>query len=185
MNDKESGWKHKLVHELIEYWINVSYLTIFFSVFTSYRRIILVHYGISYANWGISLIKALVLAKVIMIGSLMHFGRNLEDRSLILPTFVKTFAFTLWVAFFAVVESAIHGFLHGKGMSGALDHLLIGGAYEFFARCLIVFCAFIPFFAFRELARVLCEGKLWELFFRRKPLTEIELGGCKKDKKAE
>ncbi len=181
MSETKSLWKHKFVQEFIDYWINVLYLAIFFSVFTSYQRLILADYHIPYANWGISLIKALVLAKVIMIGGLMHFGRNLEDRSLILPTFVKTFAFTVWVALFAVVESAIRGFLQGKGMAGVLDHLLMEGTYQFFARCLVVFCAFIPFFAFKELARVLCEGDLWKLFFRRTPLTELELGSCKND----
>jgi hypothetical protein len=67
-NEKKRGWKHKLVDEMIEYWLNVLYLAIFFAVFTNYRRIILAHYGISYYNYGISVIKALILAKVIMVG---------------------------------------------------------------------------------------------------------------------
>jgi hypothetical protein len=91
---------------------------------------------------------------------------------LIVPTLYKTVAFTLWVALFAVVESAVRGFLQGKGLAGALDHLLSEGKHEFFAKCLVVFIAFIPFFAFKELGRVLGKGKLGELFFRRKPLTE-------------
>jgi len=169
-NKKKTGWRHKLLHEMIEYWINVLYLAIFFSVFTSYRRIILAHYQISYANWGISLIKALVLAKVIMAGGLFQFGRSLEDKPLIFPTLFKTFSFTLWVALFVVVESAIRGFLHGKGLAGALDHLLSEGTHEFFAKCLVVFFAFIPFFAFKELGRMLGKGKIWELFFQRKKL---------------
>ncbi len=27
---KKSGWKHEVFHEMIEYWLNVLYLTIFF-----------------------------------------------------------------------------------------------------------------------------------------------------------
>ena len=180
-NKKKSGWKQKLILEMIAYWTNVLYLTLVFTVFTSYRRIILAQYNISYAHWGISLIKALVLAKVIMVGSLLHFGRSLENKSLILPTLFKSFTFTLWVALFAVVESAIRGFLHGEGMAGALDYLLSEGTHEFFAKCLVVFFAFIPFFAFKELGRVLGKGKVWELFFRRRPVTEADLVGGEKD----
>jgi hypothetical protein len=137
-------------------------------VFTSYRRIILAHYEISYAEWGISLIKALILAKVILIVDLLPISHRLEDKPLIIPTLYKTFTFSLWVALFALVESAIRGFLQGKGLAGALDHLLSEGAYEFFARCLVAFCAFIPYFAFKELGRELGKGKLGELFFRKK-----------------
>ena len=170
-NEKIANLKHKIFVEMTAYWINVLYLALVFSAFTSYRRLILAHYYISYENWGISLIKALVLAKVIMIGGIFHFGRSFENRSLILPTLFKAFLFTLWVALFATVESAIRGFLHGKGITGALDHLLSEGTHEFYAKCLVVFVAFIPFFAFKELGRILGKGKIWELFFRRKPLA--------------
>ncbi len=166
---------------MITYWINVLYLATIFAVFTSYKRLILAHYDIGYSDWGISLIKALVLAKFIMVGGLFHFGRNLENKPLILPTLFKTVIFTLWVALFAVVESAIRGFLHGKGLNGALDHLLSEGTHEFFAKCLVVFFAFIPYFAFKELGRVLGKGKIWELFFRKRPVTETDLRRGKKD----
>jgi len=165
---EKNGWKQKLFREMIEYWLNVLYLTVFFGVFTSYRRIILAHYDISYLNYGISLIKALVLAKVIMIGGMLHLGRSLESKPLIYPTLYKTFAFTVWVLLFAVVESAARGFLQGKGLDGALDHLLSEGIYEFFAKLMVVFFAFIPFFAMKELARALGRGKMSELFFQKK-----------------
>jgi hypothetical protein len=46
------------------------------------------------------------------------------------------------------------------------------GKDELLARCMIMFVAFIPFFAFEELERVLGEGKLSKLFFRRRSATE-------------
>ena len=180
-NKEKKGWKDKFFLEMIAYWINVSYLTILFGVFTSYRRLILANYDISYSNWGISFIKALVLAKVIMVGELFHFSRSLENKPLILPTLFRSVMFTFLVALFALVESAIRGFLHGKGLAGALDHLLSEGTHEFFAKCLVVFVAFIPFFAFKELGRVLGKGKIWGLFFRKGPVAEADVGGSKND----
>jgi hypothetical protein len=166
-NVEKTGWKHKLFLEMTAYWINVLYLTILFAVFTSYRRLILAEYDIGYSNWGISLIKAMVLAKVVMVAGLFHFGRSLENKPLIFLTLFRSVLFTLWVAIFALVESAIRGILHGKGLAGSLDHLLSEGTHEFFAKALVVFVAFIPFFAFKELGRVLGKGVIWELFFRK------------------
>jgi hypothetical protein len=111
-----------------------------------------------------------------MIGDMLHFGRGLQNKPLILPTLYKTFTFTLWVALFALFESAIRGFLHGKGLEGVLDHLLSEGTHEFFARCLVVFSGFIPFFATKELGRVLGKGKMWGLFFWKGPAALSDLG---------
>jgi len=171
-NQEKVDWKRKLFLEMTAYWINVLYLTALFAVFTSYRRLILANYNIGYSNWGISLIKALVLAKVIMVGSMFHIGRRLENKPLILPTLFQSVVFTIWVMLFALVESAIRGFLHGNGLAGALEHLLAEGTHEFVAKCLVVFVAFIPFFAFKELGRVFGKGIIWELFFRKGPGAE-------------
>lgn len=169
--------KQKLTHEMTEYLINFVYLALFFGVFTLYRRLILAEYHISYGDYWFSLIKALVLAKVIMIGDFLRLGRRLEDRPLIFPTTYKTVVFTLLVMIFSIVESIIRGLLHGKGLSGGLEELFSKGLYELLARCLMVFFAFIPFFAFREMERVLGEGKIRELFIRRISGTESGLSG--------
>src|SRR5262247_1110738 len=167
VNEVKVDWKRKLFLEMTAYWINVVYLTLLFAVFTSYRRLILANYNIGYANWGISFLKALVLAKVIMIGGLVHLGRRLENKPLILSTLFQSALFTCWVTLFALVESTVRGLLHGKGMAGALEHLLSEGTHELYAKCLVVFVAFIPFFAFKELGRVLGKGIIWDLFFRK------------------
>jgi hypothetical protein len=171
-SENNANWKRKLFLEMTAYSINVAYLTILFAVFTSYRRLILAQYDITYENWGISFIKAMVLAKVVMVGGLFHFGRRLEKKPLILLTLFNSFLFTVWVALFASVESAVRGLLHNKGLAGALDHLLSEGTHEFYAKCLIVFVSFIPFFAFKELGRVLGKGKIWEWFFRKGQVAE-------------
>ncbi len=65
VNSTKSDWEQEVVHEAIEYWINFIYLAFFFGMFTWYRRFILAEYQISYAHYGVSLIEAAVLAKVI------------------------------------------------------------------------------------------------------------------------
>ena len=171
---KKTGWKKRIVREVTDYFINFVYLGCFFGVFTMYRRLVLAEYEITYLNYGFSVIEALVLAKIIMIGDILGLGRGLEEKPLIIPTIYKVILFVVWVACFSVVEHMIEGLLHGKDLAQAFNDFLSMGTDELLARCLIVFFAFIPFFAFKELGRVLGEGKIHELFFRRKTSPESD-----------
>jgi len=165
---KPGGWKQKIAHEMVAYWINVLYLTVFFGMFFTYKRLVLAQYDISYEEYGISIIKALVLAKVIMLGDMLRIARGFEARPLVYPTLFRSVAFTFWVLGFVILEHLIRGFLHGKGLAGGFEEFLQQDRYELLGRGLIVFFAFIPFFAVKELGRVLGQGKIHELFFRRR-----------------
>jgi hypothetical protein len=160
--------KQKIIHEMKEYWINVIFLAIFFSVFVMYRRLTLAAYEITYENFGLGLVKALILAKVVLIIDALGQGRKYEDRPLIVSVLYKSLVFTFWALAFTVLEHAVGGFLHGKGLRGGLDELLGKDRYEMVAECLVLFFVFIPFFAFRELGRVLGEERIRNLFFRRR-----------------
>jgi len=167
-NTKKISWKQKLSRGFKEYWINVLYLTIFFSIFTDYRRLILAHYNIYYGNYGVSVINALILGKVILIVEHLPFGKGFEDRPLIIPTLYKSSIFTICVAIFIALESMAHRFFIAKSMAGVSGVPARHSVYEWTAGALMVFCAFVPFFAMRELSHVLGEGVIPELFFRRK-----------------
>ncbi|MFZ0130993.1 MAG: hypothetical protein WAK95_00510 [Desulfobacterales bacterium] len=171
---KKRNWKKILFEEMVEYWINVAYLALVFAVFTWYRRFLLAAHDITYTNYGVAVIEALILAKVIMIGAVLRLGRGLEHKPLIYPTLYKTVVFTLFVAVFTLMEHAIKGLLTGKGFTGGLVDYFGKGPHEFFAGCLIIFVAFIPFFAVKELGRVLGQDKIVALFFQRRadPLME-------------
>ena len=167
--DKKKGdLKKKIVHEVVEYWINVCYLTLVFAAFTQYRRFLLAAHDITYTNYGVAVIEALVLAKVIMIGSVLRLGRGLEQKPLIYPTLYKTVVFTFFVGVFKLIEHMIKGLWKGKGLTGGLIDFFGKGYHELLAGCLIVFVALIPFFAVKELGRVLGEDKIRTLFFRRR-----------------
>jgi hypothetical protein len=171
---KKMSLKEKIFHEMAAYWIIVGYLTLVFAAFTQYRRFILAVYDIAYTNYGFAVIEALILAKVIMIGDVLRLGRHLDQRPLIYSTLLKTVVFSLFVGAFTLIEHVIKGLWMGKGLTGGLVDLLGKGHHELLAGCLVTFVAFIPFFAFRELGRLLGEGKIWALFFRRKADLTIE-----------
>jgi hypothetical protein len=81
----QAPWKEKISHELIEYAINVIYLTLVFAAFTIYKRLVLSAHGIVYTDYAVALIEGLIPGKVIMSGSILKLGRRLEGASTTTP----------------------------------------------------------------------------------------------------
>jgi len=175
---KKRTWKEILFHEMVEYWINFFYLALMFAAFTQYRRFVLAAYSITYENYWVAVIQALILAKVIMIGAVVRLGRALEGKPLIYPTLHKTVVFTLLVIAFTVVEHTVKGLWNGKGLTGGVVEMYRERFHELLAGSLVILVAFIPFFAVRELGRVLGGEKLRALFFSRTHL-KIAATGCR------
>jgi hypothetical protein len=166
MANKNGGLKDKVRHELIEYAFNVVYLTLVFAAFTVYRRLMLSAYDISYTHYGFAVIEALVLGKVIMIGGVFRLGRGFEDKPLIYPTLYKTVVFTLFCAAFTLAEHAIKGLVTGKGVAGGLAEFAAQGYGVILGNSMVVFVALVPFFAMKELGRVIGRERIAAIFFR-------------------
>ena len=173
MQTAQAGWKKKVVHELIEYWINFGYLAFFLVAFTWYRRLVLAEYRVQDTDYWYPLIEAAVLAKVIMIGDLLRLGRRMENKPLMLSALFRTVMFSLWVAIFNVLEETVRGLLHGKGLASGVEEIASRGWDELLSRCVVIFVAFIPFFSFKELERVIGPEKLRALFWRRGTATLV------------
>jgi hypothetical protein len=75
----------------------------------------------------------------------------------------KAVGFGLLVFAFHLIEEAIKEVVHGHRVAAAFREMRID---DLLARTVIVFCTFIPLFAFRELQRVLGEDKFRTLLFR-------------------
>jgi len=168
------GLKDKVRHEMIEYAINVVYLTLVFAAFTQYRRFVLAAHGIEYTNYWFAVIEALVLGKVIMIGGVFHLGRGLEDKPLIYPTLYKTVAFVVFVALFKFVEHAVKVLWNGEALTEMFVDFSMQDFLVVLANSLIVLVAFIPFFAMKELGRVYGGAKIFALFFQQRNGTPNE-----------
>ena len=157
----------KVRHELIEYGLNVVSLAIVFAAFTVYRRLLLAAHDISYTNYGVALLEALILGKVIMIGGVLRLGRGLETKPLIYPTLYKTAVFCVLVVVVKVIEHGIKGVVAGEGFVEGIAEMRRKGFHEVLANGLVVFVALFPFFAVKELGRVLGRQAIGDLFFRR------------------
>ena len=165
---KQMSWKDKILQGMGEYLLNVIYLTLVFAAFTQYRRLLLAAHDIAYTNYGVAVIQALIFGKVIMVGALFRLGRSLEEKPLIFPTLYKSVVFTFLVFVFHVIEHAIKALWQGNTLASSLTAFLDRGHHEVLAGSLVIFVALIPFFAVKELGRVLGKDKIRALFFRKR-----------------
>jgi len=167
--------KEKFWEEFKAYLLNVLYITLCFSVFVDYTRLILAHYEIKFAHYGISLINGLILGKVILIAEHLKVGQGFEDKPLIIPTLYKSFLFTLCVFLLGVIELTIRTLIQAGNPAMIFDAFINKFSYVWFAKTLVVFVVFIPFFSMKELSRVLGKGKISALFFKSRPQNGGEL----------
>jgi len=65
----------------------------------------------------------------------------------------------------------IGGLLRGKGLAGGFHDLISESGYEILTNAVVMTSAFVPFFAIKELGRVLGGEKLRALFFQRRAAT--------------
>jgi hypothetical protein len=155
--------KQKAKHELVEFLGISLYLAFFFCAVATYSMLLLNQFQVSYFTYGLALINALVIAKVILIGEYAHLGKKHEDKPLFQSALYKAFLFGLLVFAFHVIEEVIKRLIHGESLAASSREVRID---QLLARSVVVFCTFIPLFAFRELEQVLGEDNFRELFFR-------------------
>jgi hypothetical protein len=162
-NPKKASLKQQISQELREFAAISLYLAFFFCAIATYSMLLLSQFRVSYFIYGTALINALVIAKVILIGEYAHLGKKHESKPLFLSALYKAFLFSLLVFVFHIVEEAIKRRWHGENFATAYHGIRVN---ELLARSVVIFCAFLPLFAFRELRRVLGEENFWSLFFR-------------------
>jgi hypothetical protein len=160
---KGANFKQKAAHELQELFGIFLYLAFFFCAVATYSMLLLNQFHVSYFVFGTALINALVVAKVILIGEYAHLGKKHEVQPLFLSATYKAFLYSLLVFAFHIVEEMIKRRWHGENFATASHGIRVN---ELLARSVVIFCTFLPLFAFRELRRVLGEDNFRSLFFR-------------------
>ncbi len=162
-NPPTPSLKQKAIHEFQDYVVISLYPAFFFCALVTYTMLVLKGHNDSSLSYAFALINALVMGKVILIGEMTRFGRELEHRPLYQSAVYKAFMFCLLVLAFHFIEEFIKRLIHGGAPGSVLREIRID---DLIGRSIVVFCTFIPLFAFRELRRALAEDKFHALVFR-------------------
>ena len=157
--------KVRIVNEMRRFAVMFFYLWILFGLFVLNERIILRQQAAGFFSQGFAIINALVLAKVMLVAEDLKLGHRLHNRPLIYPILHQSFAFNMLFIVFQVVEKVGVGFFTRETLANSVPAIGGGGLAGLVCVSLILFIALIPFFAFRNISRVLGADHLNAMLF--------------------
>jgi hypothetical protein len=162
----------RALHEFKELAIVTLYLYITLGAIILFKAAVLHTQGVSFAPWGIAIVKAVVLAKFMLIGRAMKIGERKTTSPLIWPTLNMAFAFLVLLVVLTVIEEAVVGLFHHQSIAASLGELFGPRLEETLAGYLIMLLVLIPYSAFLVLSEALGEGRLARMFFvEREPMA--------------
>jgi hypothetical protein len=169
MNKQQhASLKGRVRHELRAYLMITLFFTVVLSVFNIYRRLILGEAGVSYSHYGISLIEALILAKIVLIGDAMNLKRFASSRRSVFELAVlQSILFAVLVWLFSILEHVVEGLIRRMNWAQIAHAIVQHGLHEMVARLIMMFAAFLPFFALWELRLRLGPRRFFDLWFSR------------------
>jgi hypothetical protein len=160
--------KQKAFLEFKKFIVTFLYLWVIFALLSIHESIIRAQNHLDYPAHTLAVINAFIFAKVLLIGEYLRLGTGFRNRPLIYSVLYKCFSFSLLLVGMHVVEKIIVGVISGKTAGAAFSE--IGGRtlINIVSMATLAFVMLIPFFAFRELGRVIGEKELRSLFLGRR-----------------
>jgi len=121
--------------------------------------------GIDYSAWGVAAIKAVVLAKFMMLGRAARLGTRFQHLPLIWPTLYRAFLFLVLLLVLTTIEEIVVGLIHARSVDDSLQHVVGPIFFEGIAVSLVLFLILLPYSAFQTLGDVMGEHLLARMFF--------------------
>jgi hypothetical protein len=180
INRHRKNRRRKIIEEAEKFLGMTIYLWVLFFLFSLHESIVLSQYHIDYVFFGLPIVNALVLAKVMLVADDLHLGERFKEKPLIDPIIYKSLMFTVVFICFHVLEEALIGALKGKPISDSLSS--VGGNLRgILSRAGIIIVALGPFFTFREIGRAIGERELSSLLLTRSRMhnKQPHIGGSR------
>jgi hypothetical protein len=151
--------KARLYEELQKFLVMFAYLWLVFFVFLVHEWTVLASHNIGFRFYGLALVNALVLSKIMLIAEGLKFADGLNGKPLIYPIVFKSVAFSVLLMFCYIAEEVAVGMFHGKGLAEAFPQIGGGGWAGVVTIGAIMCIALMPFFAFKEIGRSIGEAE--------------------------
>jgi len=135
--------RQRVVRELKELAIVTLYLYITLGAIILMKTAVLRDQGVDFAPWGVAIVKAVVLAKFMLVGSAMKIGERKTTSPLIWPTLHKAFAFLVLLGVLTIIEEAVVGLFHHQSIAASLGELFGPRMEETLAGILIMLLVLI------------------------------------------
>jgi hypothetical protein len=165
LNQRTQNLKEKAFLEFKRFLGIFLYLWVVFALFSIHESIIRAQHNLDFTSHSLAIINAFVLAKVLLVGEHLHLGAGFNEKPLVYPVLYKSLIFSIFLTGFHVAERMIVGMIRGKTFAESFSAIGSGRLEAIFSVGALMFVMLIPFFAFRELGRVIGEEKLRALFY--------------------
>ena len=161
------GLKDRLLHEAKRLFGTFLYLWVLLGLFAIHESIVLAKHNIPYRPFGVALINAWILAKVMLIAEDLGLGEAwFGRRPPIYRILARAVAFAIVFLIVHVVESVLVGMWRGKTVTESLPKIGDGSTIALISVAILLAFALIPFFAFKEADRALGGGVLRSLLLK-------------------
>lgn len=161
-----------VAHELRQFLVMFVYLWVLLLMFKLNQLLILEKEGMSLALHGLTIVNALMLAKVMVLYEHFDVSHFLRDRPLIYPVLFESLLLTVLFIVFHIAEHVVIGMIGGETLRQSIPIIGKGGIAALLCVACILFFSLMPFFAFKHLTRVLGAQNVKALFFgERAPRT--------------
>ena len=169
-----SNLAHRIYHQVIQFLLIAVYLSIVFGVLVLHEAVVAAKNGIEYHFYGFAVINAIILGKVMLVAEDLNLGdrffRDLFFRNspLVYAIVFKSVAFTILFFVFDIVEEVLVGVLKGKTVAESFPNIGGGTPRGIFFMIVVITVLLSPFFAYREIGKLIGQRELHSLMFTRK-----------------
>jgi len=164
--ERNPTFKERILHNSREFVAMFLYLWILFGLFAYHEAIVLAKHHIDYKPFGLAFVNAFVLAKVMLVAEELKVGTRFRKSAPIFPVLHKSLLFAVIFICFNIAEEIIIGLWKGETLAESIPKIGGGSPLGVVIASVIITVALVPFFAFRELSRVMGKGVLEALFLK-------------------
>jgi hypothetical protein len=155
----------KVVGELKELLQIALYIYVCLGALLLYTASIAGVSSIAFAHLGYAAVKALVLAKFVLLGHWLHLGEGSRNRLVIYSVLYQALAIWGLLIVLSLLEQFVEGLIHGHSVAAGVAEVQRNSFSRDLAQSLILFLVLLPYVAFRQLSALLGPGKLKQIFF--------------------
>jgi len=136
-----------------------------FGAIILYTIAVLRAHGADYEPWGFAAVKALLLAKFMLIGDALHFDRNLKHKPMVYSILSKSLVYLGFLILLSFIEEIAVGLIHGRSLTRSVAEIADGSVVELVTSCFLLWLILVPVVGIRQLDNFLGNGVLHRAFF--------------------
>ncbi|MCR6633215.1 MAG: hypothetical protein NVV74_25995 [Magnetospirillum sp.] len=153
----------RLKHGFLRYFAVAVYLYVCFAAVLAYKAAVLQGVGVHATFFGFAAVKALIIAKFLLVGEELRIGERSAPRTLVIAIFWRSAAVLLLLVGLSAIEKVLEGLVHHQTLAQSFADFGGGTVAEMLATALLLYLVLLPYVAYRCLNEALGRDQLFQL----------------------